>query len=119
MATSNTSRIAGGLLAAAATLVLAAPLQASDLVGPDVSIRYADLDIDTVEGATQLLKRINSAADSVCARLDHGDLASAANSDRCKSKLTSAAVARVNNPVLAAVYKSAHPSARTVAAVAD
>lgn len=92
---------------AAAALVLALPAAAGALTAPDVAVRYADLDIGSVAGATQLLQRIEAAADQVCARLDHGDLASRANRDRCEQKLTAAAVAKVNHPVLAQVYESA------------
>ena len=68
-------------------------------------------------GATQLLTRIEVAANSVCARLDHGDVASRANRQRCEQKLTAAAVAKVNHPVLAQVYESAHRTAPRVAAL--
>ena len=109
----------GALLAlAAAALTLVTPTWAGNLTGPDVTVPYSDLDIDTVEGATQLLARIKVAADRVCAPLAHGDLASRATRDRCHLKLTGAAVARVDHPVLAAVYKSAYPDAPSVAALA-
>jgi UrcA family protein len=108
----------GGLFAVAVTtLTIAVPALAGGSAGPDVTVRFQDLNIQTVEGATVLLNRINTAAHNVCARLDHGDLASHANLVRCQQKLTAAAVARVNNPVLATVYKSAHPTTSTVAAL--
>ena len=101
-----------------AALSLAAPSVAGNLTGPDVTVRYPDLNIEAVEGATALLKRITVAATKVCAPLYHGSLASRANLDRCRQKLTAAAVTKVNHPVLAAVYKSARPTASTVAALA-
>ena len=108
----------GGLLViAAAALVLGTPTFAASLAGADVNVGYSDLDIDTVDGATQLLDRIKSAADRVCAPLDHGDIASRANRSKCHMKLTAAAVSRVDHPVLAAVYKSAYPNAPSFAAV--
>src|SRR5678815_2488637 len=79
--------------ALAVSLVLTMPVFAGAVTAPDVTVRYADLDVDTVPGATQLLQRIESAADRVCARLDHGDLASRGNRARCEQKLTAAAVA--------------------------
>jgi UrcA family protein len=101
---------------AAMALGLAAPAFAGGFHGPDVAVRYSDLDVDTVEGATTLLKRINAAAKSVCAPLDHGSLASKAQRDACQGKLTAAAVARVDRPVLLAVYESTQSMPRVVTA---
>jgi UrcA family protein len=105
------------LAIAAAALVFAAPGLAATQAGPDVNVGYSDLDIDTVDGATQLLDRIKVAADRVCAPLDHGDMASRANRSKCNMKLTAAAVSKVDHPVLAAVYKSAYPNAPAFASV--
>lgn len=116
MITSKSRIFCGGALAAAA-LMLTMPAVAGAVTGPDVAVRYADLDVNSVSGATQLLQRIESAADSVCARLDHGDLSSRANRERCEQKLTAAAVTKVNHPVLAQVYESAHHTAPRVAAL--
>jgi UrcA family protein len=107
----------GQFAVAAATLIIAVPTLARGLAGPDVTVRFKDLNIQTVEGATVLLNRISVAADNVCAPLYHGDLASHANFVRCQEKLTAAAVAKVNSPVLAAVYRSARPTTSTVAAL--
>src|SRR5689334_17633393 len=87
MITSKGRLICGGALAVVA-LVLGLPAMAGAVTAPDVAVRYNDLDVDTVSGATQLLQRIESAADRVCARLDHGDLASRGNVQRCEQKLT-------------------------------
>jgi hypothetical protein len=38
---------------------------------------------------------------------------------RCNVKLTDAAVTKVNHPVVASMYKSAHRNANSVAALAD
>lgn len=116
MITSKGLNLCGGLLATVA-VVLTMPAVAGSVTGPDIAVRFADLDVNTVAGATQLLQRIESAADSVCARLDHGDLASRGNRERCEQKLTAAAVTKVNHPVLAQVYESAHHTAPRVAAL--
>lgn len=110
----------GGLLAIAAFAVaIATPTLAGNLTGPDVVVRYSDLNLDSVDGATTLLKRIRVAADNVCAPLDHGDIASRANVDKCNAKLTDAAVTKVNHPVVASVYKAAHRNVSSVAALAE
>lgn len=120
MNTSHVHKACGGFLAiAVAAMALAAPTVAGNLTGPDVKVAYSDLDIDTADGASQLLKRINGAASRVCASLDHGDIASRANVAQCHQKLTAAAVAKVNHPVLAAIYKSAHPDASPVATLTN
>ncbi len=94
----------------------AAPALAGGVYGADVSVQYSDLDVDTVAGATTLLKRIHGAAQSVCAPIDHGSLSSRARRDACQGKLTAAAVARVNRPVLLAVYESTQSMPRVVTA---
>jgi UrcA family protein len=120
MKTSKQLKSRGGLLVIAlAAATIAAPTLAGGLTGPDVVVRYSDLNLDSVDGATALLKRIKVAADSVCSPLNHGDIASRANVDRCNAKLTDAAVTKVNHPVVASVYKSTHRNTSSVAALAD
>ena len=110
----------GGLLAIAAlALAIGTPSFAGNLTGPDVVVRYSDLNLDSVDGATTLLKRINVAVGNVCAPLNHGDISSRANVEKCNTKLTDAAVTRVNHPVVASVYKAAHRNASSVAALAE
>ncbi|HMA12820.1 MAG TPA: UrcA family protein [Steroidobacteraceae bacterium] len=103
---------------AVAALSAAAPALASDVTGRDITVRFADLDVDTVDGATLLLRRIEGAASRVCSPLDHGDLASRSRREACEKKLTSAAVSRVNSAVLATVYQSAGRDAPSVIAQA-
>jgi UrcA family protein len=110
----------GGLLALAAfALAIATPALAGSATGPDVVVRYSDLNLDSVDGATTLLKRIKVAANNVCAPLNHGDIASRANVGRCNAKLTDAAVTKINHPVVASVYKSAHRNTSSVTALAE
>lgn len=103
---------------AAVCVLPAVPALASDVTGRDVTVRYADLDAGTVAGATQLLQRIEVAAGRVCAPLDHGDLSSRSRRESCEQKLTSAAVSRVNSPVLVSLYQSARRDAPRVIAQA-
>ncbi len=93
-----------GVLAAAVAGF--APVQAADVVAPAVSVKYADLDVGTVEGAAMLLERIEAAASDVCAQLIPAglDQVSRVKRLRCASKSVAAAVAKVNQPVLAEVY---------------
>jgi UrcA family protein len=97
-------------------LAQAAPSLAGGFYGRDVAVHYSDLDVDTVEGATTLLKRIHAAAKSVCAPIDHGSLSSQAKRDACQGKLTAAAVARVDRPLVLAVYESTRTMPQVVTA---
>jgi UrcA family protein len=92
------------ILCTALLAALSLPSLSADLVGPDITVRYADLDIDVAPGAAQLLKRIEAAAGRVCARLDHGDLASVSHAQQCRRQVTAAAVSKVNHPMLQAAY---------------
>jgi UrcA family protein len=96
---------------------LAGPANATDLVSPDITVRYGDLAIDTEQGASKLLKRIEGAADRVCARLDHGSLVSRSNAEDCSRKVTAAAVNQVNHPMLLAVYSSARGMSPPIASL--
>jgi UrcA family protein len=96
-----------GILAAVCTvLALGQPATAvaAGVTGRDVTIQYSELAINTTQGAEQLLNRIRAAAASVCAPLNHGDIASRARRDACQDKLVAAGVAKVNRPQLFAVY---------------
>lgn len=95
------------------------PSLAAGAYGPDVTVGYADINVDTVEGATVLLTRIKAAATRVCAPLDHGDLASRATRDACRGKLTAAAVAQMDRPVLKAVYESSRPASPSIVALTE
>jgi UrcA family protein len=99
--------VASAMLGTTAVLsCVAATASATELTGRDITVRYADLDAGSVDGATLLLKRIEAASGRVCASLDHGDLASRSRREACEGKLIAAAVTHVNSPVLADVYRS-------------
>jgi len=119
MKTSTRQNCCNGLAIACATLMisLTPPLHAGEIVGPDITVRYADLAIDTEPGASKLLRRIEWAAQRVCARLDHGTLASRANASACRQELATAAVQKVNHPMLQAVYDSARGARPAVASL--
>jgi len=96
---------------------LALSANAAEFTGPDVTVRYDSPALDTAQGASQLLKRIESAAGRICARLDHGSLASRANAQTCSRNVTADAVRKVNHPMLLAAYDAAAGVAPPVARV--
>jgi UrcA family protein len=105
-------------IACAALMVsLTPPLHAGEMVGPDITVPYADLAVDSEQGASKLLQRIEWAAQRVCARLDHGTLASRANAKACRQTVAAAAVQKVNHPMLQAVYDSARGARPAVASL--
>jgi len=69
-----------------------------------VSVSYADLDIDTDEGAAVLYHRIRVAAAQVCAIYGTRDLAQRALRKSCTERAVVEAVAAVDNPAVAARY---------------
>jgi UrcA family protein len=71
-----------------------------------VSVRYADLDLDSAAGAAALYHRLQGAARVVCG-FDEHRLANHAYLSRCNSGAISDAVASVNAPLLSAIH-SAH-----------
>lgn len=107
------------LAIACATLMisLTPPLHAEEVVGPDITVRYGDLAIDTQQSASKLLRRIEWAAQRVCARLEHGTLASHANAKACRHTVAAASVQKVNHPMLQAVYDSAKGARPAVASL--
>jgi UrcA family protein len=69
-----------------------------------LSVSYADLDIDTVDGAAVLYHRIRVAAAQVCAIFDTRDLAHQALRRSCIDRAVVAAIATVGSPVLTDRY---------------
>ena len=68
-----TRLIAGAILT---TLIssLSAIASAADGMGvPQKTVKYADLNVSSVQGAARLYNRIQFAAEEVCSPLSHGD----------------------------------------------
>lgn len=99
------------LVATAVFSVLAAGFTAGAVAGdahaPTATVRYGDLDVSTVEGATALYARIRSAALHVCASFDRPlDLNSQTLKSDCIRQAIAKGVAAVNEPALLMVYKA-------------
>jgi UrcA family protein len=71
---------------------------------PTTTVRYADLDLSTSQGAARLYSRIRSAAEAVCPGSDRGDLAAKFRWRDCVKQAIAGAVTNVNRPALSAVY---------------
>jgi UrcA family protein len=100
-----------GLLAFGAA---GAQVSASELQGPDVVVRFGDLDLSTRTGAETLYARIQLAAAQVCRPTDSAVLVMHVASQRCQNELVARTVAGVRSPQLAAVYESHRSDHRPV-----
>jgi len=108
-----------GFIAAAMFSALALGFNAANADGtnpPTAIVKYRDLNISVVAGASALYARIRSAAQSVCRSYDERDLKSQALKDDCISHAIAKAVSEVNEPTLFTVYNahSPKPFARTL-----
>ena len=92
----------------------AGQVSAARILGPDVVVRYGDLDLSTRTGAETLYARIQLAAAQVCSPTDSPDLVMHAGYIRCRNELVDRTVASIRSPQLAAVYESHHSVRRPV-----
>ena len=100
----------------------ATPSQAAGVrLGPDVTVQYLDLKADNARDTRILLKRILKAAGDICDPLNRYDPLSARRWESCQQELAADAVAKVNRPLLSALFERvrlATPRAAGATAVA-
>ena len=96
--------LTAGLIGLLPLAAVAAQGSRSQLDGPAVVVKYADLDINTPRGAEELYTRIEHAAVQLCPRVDFGEIERYAASLRCRNDVVAHAVSSINSPQLAAVY---------------
>ena len=108
MITSRTPRriLATAILGAFAC-TLATVCTAAEANLPQMTVKYADLDISKPQGAAALYARIQQAARQVCLPLDGAAVSSKARMGACVHKAIADAVAKVGQPALFDAY-SAH-----------
>lgn len=100
----NRSRGFSAAAVIGAALMLSGLPALADGLGAPISVKYSAADAQTARGADVLYKRIHSAAESVCAPLDHGDAISKQHKNACIQTLVANAVATVNTTALSAEY---------------
>jgi len=101
MNTLTASNSLRGLIAIAIVAAVSATAVASDPTRQ--TVKFADLNISTPEGASALYTRIHEAAAAVCS---HYIFTTDDAADRCVRDSTAKAVTRVNQPALYAVYNT-------------
>jgi UrcA family protein len=99
-----TTIILTSVLAAGAQIALAAePTEASPR---HVKVLFSDLNLTSMDGATTLYRRLQSAAESVCAEHGSRDVNSIFRVKSCESAAMSTAVADINQPTLTSYYRA-------------
>ena len=101
------------------SLTAAAPAPADDDYTPQVIVRFSDLDPSNPHDALTLYRRIHTAADQVCWRLDDNDLSSKLRMQTCIQRAMGDAIIKIDRPALIAIYNAHHrPPLPTSAAAA-
>ncbi len=107
---------AAASLAIGGTLMFVVNSQASP--PENLNVSYADLDVNTSDGAAVLYHRIRVAAAEVCSIYDARDLAHTALRRSCTDRAVAHAVAAVNLPALSDQYLTqTHAEARALPAL--
>ena len=101
-----TTIILTSALAAGAQIAHAA--EPTDASLRHVTVLFSDLNLTSIDGATTLYRRLQSAAESVCAEHGTRDVRSIFRVRTCESAAMSAAVADINQPTLTAYYRAKH-----------
>jgi UrcA family protein len=70
----------------------------------EVTVRFGDLDLSNLQGATALDRRIRLAAEQVCSPFDGRDIASKIRMEACVHRAVADAVTTVNRPAFFAAY---------------
>jgi UrcA family protein len=98
-------RILATAILGAFACTLATVCTAAEANLPQMTVKYADLDVSKPQGAAALYARIKQAARQVCLPLEDRDFRSKAH-DACVHKAIADAVAKVDLPELFAVYNA-------------
>jgi UrcA family protein len=84
----------------------ALPAHGADEERVTAKVRYADLNVDSAEGAQALLRRIKRAARDVCSPVGGMGLEAHRDFDECVTLAVDVAVADVNKPKLNALLSA-------------
>lgn len=105
---------------AAALLLAVSPARAAETLqfsGMDEAqvnsetVHFSDLDLSSPKDASRLYTRIRVAAENVCGDYDLRDYVDTREARQCENDAIHAAVAKVNRPMLTAIYdRSHHPA---------
>ena len=85
--------------------IAALPAVADGNGAPAVLVKWADLNVSHIEGATKLYGRIRIAAEQVCSAFDEQGLNSLSQKKHCVDEAISNAVTKIGNPLLSTLYR--------------
>jgi len=83
-----------------------------------ITVRYADLDLDSADDLDALNSRIERAARQVCGRADGRNLAMVAQWRACRSEALDTAISRVDNAQLSKLHRERDGASRQQGLVA-
>jgi UrcA family protein len=98
--------VASAILGSAAIGFAPAASAAAAAVPPQVTVKFADLNVSTSQGAAALYRRIEYAAQEVCSRMYVSTEAYKHYKSSCLQKVIGDAVVKVDRPALSAVFES-------------
>jgi UrcA family protein len=81
---------------------------------PSTTVKYADLNVRSMQDAATLYARIQAAAKMVCSNFESRDPAYRPNHDACLAQAIGAAVAKVDQPTLFTVYQAKNKSSTSI-----
>jgi len=115
-------RTLGLTFAAVVALGTVANAASTDTIREDVPVSYADLDLNTADGASTLLTRINDAAVQACGGMPYFQSMYSVAPDavtheftKCRANAISEAVDTVSSPMLTRVYAQNGDAAQQLA----
>jgi UrcA family protein len=95
--------LATALFGTAASFAVS-PAIADSFAPPQVTVKYADLNVASSAGAAALYARIQHAAENVCSQFDRNGLDAYQQRKACMHNAIFGAVTKVNAPALSALY---------------
>jgi UrcA family protein len=104
--------VAAGITAVVTALLLSAtPARAADDEDQSrITVRFADLDLNTRQGTHQVYMRLRGAATTACGdSTAFVDLNEMRDIERCEQQAIETAVAQINRPMLTALYDKHFP----------
>jgi UrcA family protein len=106
--------VAGAVLSALAFSFATVSRANDEAAPPQVTVKFADLDVSTSTGAAALYGRIKHAAVEVCSRMYPIELAYKWNEKACLQKVIGDTVIKVDRPALSAVFASKYGVSPTI-----
>jgi UrcA family protein len=106
------------LLPVAAALAISGLAQATTITRdvPRVTVKYGDLDLDSIDGITRLHARLSGASRQVCSKLDSRVLGLRDDYERCVSDALRRGVADVDNDKLTTYHHRGRSGRRALVA---